>query len=70
MLYDELPRASSPAKPIITELCDVCGCSCDTDFILRTVYYTPQGIRYVIRHHPTCNPLWHYNKIMNVFMIK
>ena len=39
----------------VTEMCDVCGKDIPVRETQRVVWYSPTGIRFVIRRHPTCD---------------
>ena len=51
-------------EEICTEMCDVCGFSGDCRQMMRTMFYSPSGTRFIIRHHPYCNPQIHFNRIL------
>ena len=42
-------------EPEITEMCDVCGKEIPCSQVIRTVFYSKTGIKYVIRHHSFCD---------------
>ena len=52
-------------KEIVTEMCDVCCKDCPAP-IPRTMYLTKTGIKYIIRHHIECNPIWYAQNFLEI----